>query len=26
MEELTFEQMACGGGIDRSDAETQFSI
>jgi len=26
MEELTLEQMACGGGIDRSDAETQFSI
>ena len=26
MEELTLEQMACGGGIDRSDAQTQFSI
>ena len=26
MEELTLEQMACGGGIDRSDAHTQFSI
>ncbi len=26
MDELTLEPMACGGGIDRSDAETQFSI